>query len=441
MNLLDLPVELGILILDYLDLDAKANLYDAIDVFKKYFAPTHVRKVNFSHSSQCAPLLLQRRIFKDLSINVKELNLSCVPNITTQNVKCHLERMNNLEILDLTFTDVYLPEFIDICPNTVKDISVNFFKFPILTEPNIWDKCKRFFSEKFKKVHIVVFKLFDSDGPLIFLEQVKRLIEIKVTVTDNYKNFGTVPEGWLVPLKYNIEPECDKLSYYIKDCKITHRTARCLKGVINLNFDKYEYIFIMYLERIVVYVSPVFKDLFAEVCSDFKLKVRMKLPRNFILDGNIIFKAWNKETTVFDEKFFENIAIEYKDMFPTFLCMHSGVNLKIINAKSDWLCIDSCQDFDKMMEDVPSKITLTNFCRRAGNVLRNDNSITLNPEYSMALRNITFLRLSNVFVDDIFFFNLFLSCKDLNTLDIHMENDETVGIFRGLITQLSSVYI
>lgn len=444
MNFLDLPIEVGILILNYLDTKSKINAYNSCNGIRAFFAPCHVKKLVLSRSVIATVRTFYQEIFVDLGVHIKELDLSGVPDVTAKTLKPHIKNFIHLRTLDITFTDIYLPDLIQICPQNLKNISANFFKSPWKSKRNkIWDKCKELFkSKQFLNIHFVVFEFHDSDTPLMFLEGVPMTQDLQVTIADNYKDFWDIEdEAFALNNLDRYTINFSKLTYVFRDCRVTHKTSKYLQGVANLDFERVEYIYIMYLEKIVVFVSPVFKSVFSVNCSDLRVEVSPYLPLDFMLDGNIIFKAWNKSTTKFDGHFMKKLLLELQDYFPSYICMHGRVKMKITNAPSNWYCIDACEGFEKLIEDLPEKVTLTDFCRKDGALIRCNRPIRLTTN-SKTLSNLTFLRLSNICIRDDFFNILFSQCSRLETLDIYVEKRGRLGVFRGYTTSLSkSIHI
>lgn len=436
MNLLDLPLEVGVLIFSYLDTRSKITIYNCNSGLRKFFAPCHMKRVTLSRNVIGKVKTLKENIFVDLGKYVQELNLSCVPNLTAKELKDHISLMSNLKHLDITFTDIYLSDFVPICPEKLKKLSANFFKNPRTSRfSDTWEASKELFKERqFTKVHLIVFDLIDSEIPLTFLKEVPIIEDLKITVADNYKDFWELDEeDSPFTRDDDVEINFSKLNYVFRDCRVTHKTSKFLRGVANLDYSRLEYIFIMYLEKIVIYVSPIFRSTFMVHCSDLQVEVSYFLPQNFMLDGNIVFKAWNKETTIFDDNFFNNVSQELIDYFPTYVCMHKFLRMKVTPSPSQWFCIDDCDGFEYLITDLPEKVTLTNFCRSEGTVIRN-TPISLRLE-AQSLRSLTFLRLSNIRLKEDFFAVLFASAKRLNTLDLYVEKRGRLGRFGGLLSK------
>lgn len=437
MIFFDLPIEVGILIFNYLDIKSKINVYNSSLALRRFFAPCHFKKIVLSRSTVARANTLKQDFFVDFGQHIQELNFSGVADLSADKLRIHIPQFINLRTLDLTFTNIYLSDLPEVCPEGLKNISINFFKCPRrCVRDGIWEKCRSVFKEKlFDYVHFIIFEFLDSDTPLLFLKGLPSTRDLKITVADNYKDFWEL-EDVPLSLEDDIEVNFSKLSYLFRDCRVTHKTSKCLRGVSNLGFEKLEYIFIMYLEKIIIYISPVFRSTFFVNCSDLRVEISTYLPLDFMLDGNIIFKAWNKAMTTFDEQFFTKLTEEFKDYFPSYICMHSKIKMVVTNSPSDWYCIDSCDGFENSLEYLPNKVTLTDFCRRDGSVIRCNRPITLSPN-SETLKNLTFLRLSNICIRNDFFTILFFQCHKLTTLDIYVEKRGRLGMFRGYILSLS----
>ncbi|XP_021185204.2 uncharacterized protein LOC110372648 [Helicoverpa armigera] len=443
MNFLDLPVEVGVIIFNYLDTKTKIDVYNSSVHIREYFASgwCHLKNVILSRSTLATVKTLNDKLFVNLAEHISCLNLSGVQDLTVQNLKPHISRFVNLKSLDLTFTNIYLSDIGEVCPKTVRNIGINFFKCPSsYKNERINEKCREIFKERqFKAIHFVIFEFIVSASPLKFLNGVPLVQDLKLTVSDNYKDFFDLSHhetSYSNP--YEIETNFSKLTYLFRDCAVTHKMSAQLDGISRLNFNQLEYIFVMYLEKIAIYVSPIFSSIFPiqnymNHCNDFKLEISSYLPQNFMLDGNIIFKAWNKATTTFDDVFFKKLMLELKDYFPTYICMHNQTKMQIVKGPSNWYCIDSCENFEKKLDYVPEMVTLTDFCRRDGVVMRCRRPISLCKE-SKTIRHLTFLRINNIPLRKDFFTHLFTACPKLVTLDIYVEKH---GMIRGYTQSLS----
>ncbi|XP_052752925.1 LOW QUALITY PROTEIN: uncharacterized protein LOC128201130 [Galleria mellonella] len=427
MNFINLPIDVGVLIFNYLNTKSKINVYSSCSRLREFFAPCHVKKLVLSRSTLAVVKTLNHGLFLELGLYIQELCLSGMPDLTSENLKLHITKFPNLTTLDITFTDVYLSDFVKICPINLKNLAINFFKQPRKSKnEEIWKECRQVFeSRKFTKVHFVVFELLDSETPLMFLEGLPIVEDLKVTIADNYKkNYDSDINETVDDKIYDIN--FSQLFYVLRDCRVTHKNSKCLRGVANLDFKRIEYIFIMYLERIVIYVSPVLRHLFLGNCQDLKVEVCSQLPLDFMLDGNIIFRAWSKDIN-FNDDFMKKLLLDLKDYFPTYICMHDNAITKVINSKNDWYCIDACQSIRKVTSMI-EKLTLSDFCRVKGMVMTCERpfSFLFGPE---VVKNLSYLRLSNVYLTD--FAVLFSACSVLETLDIYVEKPETQDFCQG----------
>ncbi|XP_063619867.1 uncharacterized protein LOC134792530 [Cydia splendana] len=423
MSLLDLPTEIGTLIFTYLDIKSKINVY-SVNELKEFFAPCLMRKVNISRSTVASVNTLSSSVLQDFAVNIQDLNLSGIQDLTADKLTPYLQRCTNLKTLDVTFTRIFLSDVEHICCNSLKNISINYFKWPRKHANNdeVWKKVSDIFKrQKFEYVHFVVLEFYDSESPLKFMEDIPMTKYFKITLADNYRDYSETDEYYeSVNVEESIDINFERLCYIFRDCRVSHKTSRSLKGVSNLDYKKIEYIFIMYLETIYIYVSPIFSGMFSLCCSDLTINIYSHLPLDFILDGNIIFKAWNKAVTVFNEDFFKNVLNELTDYFPTYFCMHTKLPMNITAAPSHWYCIDSCDTFNEILDDLPENVTLTDFCRK-GSVVRWNRLVTLKSELK-SLKNITFLSLSNICAKGDFFAHIFSQCKRLYTIDVYIEN-------------------
>lgn len=439
MNFLNLPVELGVIIFNYLDTATKINVYNSCGEIRDYFASgfCHLENVVLSKSTLATVKTLNDSLFINLGEHIRDLNLSGVQDLTVENLQPHINRFVNLKFLDITFTNIYLSDIAKVCPQNLKHIAINFFKcFSNYSNESVNITCRQVFHERrFEAVHFVVFEFNVSASPLLFLKGIPPIKNLKLTVSDNYKDFVDLSRHQNCSTS-QIDVNFDKLTFVFRDCAVTHKMSRQLDGVSRLDFSQLEYIFIMYLEKIVIYVSPVFSNIFTVNCNDLKVEISSYLPQNFMLDGNIIFKAWNKLTTTFDDNFFSKLLLEFKDYFPTYVCMHSKTKIKIMNSPSNWYCIDNCDRFEKKLEDLPENVTLTDFCRRDGVVMRCRLPISISKD-SKSLSHLTFLRVNNIPLRKDFFTHLFNGCPKLATLDLYVEKH---GMIRAYTQSLDKSF-
>ncbi|XP_022834834.1 uncharacterized protein LOC111362391 [Spodoptera litura] len=431
MNFLDFPVEVGVTIFNYLDTKTKINVYNCSDQIKEYFALgcCFLTNIVLSRSTLATIKTLNEKLFLDLAEYMRNLNLSGVQDLTVQNLKPHIHRFVNLRSLDITFTNIYLSDIDEVCPTKVKNIGINFFRCPSsYMNDSISIKCRNTFKERqFEAVHLVVFEYIVTACPLLFLKGLPMVKKLKVTISGsgNLSEFY-VDEGYLLSSindpSYKIEPNFNQLTYQLNVLASPHKLSKQLEGVSRLIFSHLEYICIRHLMKIDIYVSPVLANLFTICCTGIELTVSPDLPANFMMSGYMVFKAWNKATTTFDGKFFDDVLLELKDYFPTYVCMHDQTRMQITNAPSAWFCIDYCVNFEKKIRDLPEKVTLTDFCRRDGETVRCRLPISLSWK-SETTQHLTFLSINNILLRRDFFVNLFTACPKLVTLDVYIENE------------------
>lgn len=438
MDFLNLPVEIGSKIFDYLDIKSKINVYNSCNELKEYFAIwCKIKHVVLSRSTLATVKTLEEKLFYDLGEQITELNLSGVPDLTALNLKPHIPRFVRLKYLDVTYTDIYLGDITEICPPNLKRIGINFFK--CINNYN-YDRITQeseavFIDRQIEAVHFIVLELSLSASPFKFLKDVNSIKDLKLTITDNYREFLSISnneengsEGANL-----IDINFDKLNFIARDCAVSHKLSKYLTGITHLNFKQLEFIFLMYLERIEIYVSPLFAKLFAVPCSCLKVEVTTSLPLSFMLDGNIVFKAWNKQTCSFDEPFFENLKEELKDYLPTYFCMHRNYCMKIADVPSTWFCIDKCVNIEKV-PNLPDKVTLTDFCRCDGAIIESRYPIGIS-KTSNALQNLTYLGINNISIRSMFFRVLFQQCPKLVTLNVYVENPGIVQTYMQSLSQ------
>uniref|UniRef100_A0A2H1VHG5 SFRICE_019916 n=1 Tax=Spodoptera frugiperda TaxID=7108 RepID=A0A2H1VHG5_SPOFR len=430
MNFLEFPVEIGVTIFNYLDTKTKINVYNCSEQIKEYFALgcCFLTNIVLSRSTLATVKTLNEKLFLDLAEYIRNLNLSGVQDLTVQNLKPHIHRFVNLKSLDITFTNIYLTDIEEVCPAKVKNIGINFFRCPSsYRNDSNKVRCRNTFKERqFEAVHLVVFEYIVTACPLLFLKGLPMIKKLKVTISgsgnmsDVYADVGDLLLS--INDRYEIEPNFNQLTYQLNVLASPHRLSKQLEGVSRLIFSQLEYICIRHLTKIDIYVSPIFINLFTICCTGVEVTVSPDLPPNFTMGGYVVFKAWNKATTKFDKKFFDKVLLELKDYFPTYVCMHNQTRMQLTNAPSSWFCIDHCVNFEKKISDLPEKVTLTDFCRLDGEIMRGRMPISLSWKSEVTHR-LTFLSINNILLRRDFFVNLFTVCPKLVTLDVYIENE------------------
>ncbi|XP_045761328.1 uncharacterized protein LOC123864746 [Maniola jurtina] len=402
MNLINLPPEIWITVINYLDTKSKLNLYNTSLKVRGFFVPINFKNISLSRSTLATIRSLKLDLFLDVAKHVHELNLSGVPDITPAALEPCMKNFKNLITLDVTFTSICLSDLGKICPKTLRNIHINFFKRPKTCYVEFrekWDCAKQVFTEQqFINVHFIVFHFMSSFFPLLFLNELPRIEYLKVDVMDAHKYYL---EGEYYPEKLtNIN--FSRLRYSFYNCHAA------LKQQLQIDFEKVEYICMTYSKKIVIYVSPIFKHLFPNN-SILTVKVKNILPSS-VIQENAIFHAWNKSTTTFDEKLFKSILEDYKDCFPMYICMHNILRRDKINVSTNWYCLDESNSFEKIVKYNAKKVTCTDKMT-IPTLIKFD-------EWDR-IRNITFLRISNLYFGEDSILLLFSNCKRIVTLDIY----------------------
>ncbi|CAB3233060.1 unnamed protein product [Arctia plantaginis] len=195
MDFLNLPVEIGSKIVEYLDIKSKINVYNSCDELKDFFATwCNIKSVVLSRSTLATVKTLEEKLFSDLGQQIIELNLSGVPDLTAEKLKPYIPRFARLKCLDVTFTDIYLGDISEICPQNLKKIGINYFKcFNNYTYDKITEESKAVFKDRqIESVHFIVMELSLSASPFKFLKDVNSIKDLKLTIADNYKEFLSI---------------------------------------------------------------------------------------------------------------------------------------------------------------------------------------------------------------------------------------------------------
>ncbi|XP_061707976.1 uncharacterized protein LOC133518319 [Cydia pomonella] len=290
-----------------------------------------------------------------------------------------------------------------------------------------------FKKQKFEKVHFILLQFQELELPIKFMENIPLTKDLKITLADRCRHCHSMSCEEYEPftdLGGELYNNFEKLSYIFRYChrisERNHRPFNWLGGITNLKYRQIEYIFIMHSNGIIhICVSPKIGEIFKpNSCCNLGIHVQSQLLVNFNIRGNIVFKAWNVNLTVFDDDFFNKLVFELTDYFPTYVCMHRKTKTNIIQSPSNWYCIDSCDTFDGFVDNIPENVTLTDVCRK-GHLAEWDQPITQKIELGL-FKNIKFLSVKNVLLKDDFFGHLFSQCEKLHTLDVFVKNRDTL---------------
>lgn len=116
MIFFDFPIEICVLIINYLDVTSKINLYNASKSLRKLFAPCHVKRLVLSRSRMATAKTLGEEFCLSLGSYIQDLNLSGLQDLTVTTLKLSILKMHNLQTLDVTFTNIFLSGlFIEMC--------------------------------------------------------------------------------------------------------------------------------------------------------------------------------------------------------------------------------------------------------------------------------------------------------------------------------------
>lgn len=321
MSLVDLPEEILLIIIRQLDTISILNFYNAVSkqLRDRLCMPGIVKQCKFSMNSLATVKSLKLDFTKSVSGNLQELNMRGVHNMTKTALVQALKKMKNLKTLDVSYTNINvldLPEMYQVCP-TIKNLTIDFHSPPILPDERI-----ETFRNIFKNMEKVFFvgslaNLLFSSVPLFMLQGIHfDVIHFTVAKLDkNFPVFSTVTEK-VSPLHFNHFCVC-YLNWVFPS---VYRQNPLSKFKFNFGFP-YAFILIAFeLGSCRVICSEMFREFFQ---GRFYIDVD---PANYFeadmiihpvgKHTNLILLVWNKETTQFDDEFYQKLFSRVADCFP-----------------------------------------------------------------------------------------------------------------------------
>ncbi|CAH0592499.1 unnamed protein product [Chrysodeixis includens] len=450
MELLDLPEEILIMIVRKLDLITLMNVYETCTRLRNIVCVQNIIQHGHLSMNRTATVnTIMSLFFRSISSHLSTLNLSGVPDLFKTKLFAALRRLRRLKTLDITYTNLHMLDFVEIheiCP-TIKNISINFaFGLPgqVTLPESAINQCQDVF-EHMDNVHFVgsISNLLYSKLVLYVLQKAK-LDTLKFSVAELDGVFTVITEyknrfHLAIPLDIYDIPELNRFTVYILNWKSTstYESVYRFPVLSAIEYHKYEFFIVYMINPIAyaVYATPVFKEFFED---NFGVTPTSVTDENRHLVGNVAIMLWNKETTTFNESFFQKLYKDLKQYFPKQYSTRSADMFTVQN--NDWVCI--VPEDARAAKEAREGIVYQDFKRRriARPALKLDYndafetvdevelSLIFNTHIARAvtlsyngsyLRKLTFLNLcGQVTYHSEFFKVLFYTCKKLVTLSL-----------------------
>ncbi|XP_004925986.1 uncharacterized protein LOC114243967 [Bombyx mandarina] len=355
--LLNLPAEMIILIIKYLDTPTVYNIYNTCKPLREIITQGVVKNLKFSLNILSTADSLKTDFFKAVAYSLKDLSLSGMHDLTKTKLIQAVRHLKSLQTLDVTYTDISICDLLDIhplCP-TVKNIAINYIFGKLgMTRmtPEFIEACQNLLA-KFENIHFVgsSINLMYSNFSIHVLNKTK-LQSLKYTIsecdyvcTTDVSNYSYKEPMMMVP--------CRVLFITIlnwKDLNSYYGTTVQQHLLSKIDLTKYEYCIIT-MTRVRYYniygselIRGFFERYFNIAAKDF-----FEDPQT-PLNGNMSMIFWEKEKNVFNEALFQKLFKQLQEYFPSF------INDKVRRKTIDWYYIEP--DGSKLETERPKKAGL-----------------------------------------------------------------------------------
>lgn len=438
---MDLPEEVIIMIAKKMDFWSLCNMYNSCKLFRNILTLRGVVSQCHMSANQVATVnTLKLNFFKAISNHLLVLNMRGLHDITKTKVLPALKKLKHLKVLDISFTNLNIIDLMAIhsaCP-TLTDITIDYKFGPgsvQVTEYTL-QQCQ-FLFEHFKNVHFMgsLDNLLSSMLVLHILKKSK-LDKLQFSVIE-----ANNPHTTLVT-KTHTECETLHFSHFAAYLLVNWRAKRLDETLDNfpviskIQLKKYEYciIYTLKLRRHMpsVYATPLFKEFFSE---RFNIDIRSTQEYESEGKGNAALLVWNKETTKFDDIFFQKLYTRLKPCFPFYYKILSDVSCP---KNYDWIFINPrLTDLPENTDVLPEKkrkTSVNNVEFDYDDLLKDKDKVQLSIIFSPSLiisaslpydgqyfSKITFLSLCGAIkYNSDFFLNLFEWCNNLVTLSVEL---------------------
>ncbi|KAF9816255.1 hypothetical protein SFRURICE_003806 [Spodoptera frugiperda] len=336
-HITDVPEEVLIMIVKMLDLPDQQNLYNTSQYFRYLLPNCGITKCTMSMNKMATMNTLKTNIFKSISANLLELNMQGVPDL--KSVKLVLpafKRLKRLKTLDISYTNLNIPdleEIVKVCPS-LKNIAVNFVfgRSPIIKiDEKSFMEYQQLFNQ-FENIHFVgsLTNLLLSRTVVYMLEKAK-LDTLKLSAVE-FDHMNTALVDRFTPC---VAPSFNHLSLFLVDwrAKRTYDFLRNFPIIAALDLKDYEFFVIstVHIHDVTVCASP---KLCAFFTKHFNVKVESVTDHTRNLVGNVALMMWKRETTQFDDIFFNRL---YKRVKPYFPFYYKEPSQAICPPDYDWI--------------------------------------------------------------------------------------------------------
>ncbi|XP_060806792.1 uncharacterized protein LOC132903191 [Amyelois transitella] len=326
MSLETLPLEILGIIARKLDTKSAHNLYEACQHARDAISvPGTIKECQFSLNTLATAQSLRSHFFLDIASNLKVLNLSGVHDLTKTSLKQAVRRLNNLTSLDVSYTNIVLPDYIDIYKMmpALKSLAINY---------DYGEEC--YFSQELyyafqdsfknlKNLHFVgtAFELLALDVPLWLLSKAD-LDCLTFTMITKKVELPIPPWGQFKKHDYSILEKISCLKLFFMPALIHDYIY---DGTL---FDHFDIINNDHVE-VLAFQSRMPNLLFATpllgrfIRKKFQTMVLRLADLKSMRNGDVAFMFWNKKSTRFDDKFFSRLTSVVNDYMPH--RFHSGV--------------------------------------------------------------------------------------------------------------------
>lgn len=469
MSLETLPDEILIIIFKQLDLRSLQSVYLSCARFRSLTSKYgYVKSCDLTLSVMAKAEKLKSPFFRDISKNIQQLNLSGLRNLNKTALLPAIKKLEVLNELDVTYTNITLTNFIDIfkaCPS-IKDISINFHfgKQEQLTEESSFHPYQEVF-ENMLNVHFVcnVDILMCSPLPGLVLQKAK-LKKLQYTVIDcdddEFHSFNNLVADDGVPINFDqfvSKMSCTK--FQLTATRMSHpfplqygsykiyKYMTQMHPFGSIDFDKYEVLVLTTKHSSkspnCCYATSTFES-FLKNCSllhpttkiNFKLIVDKSYYNHIQLFGNVCVMLWNKSNTNFDDKFFSDLWCSLKPFFPCYFDSKSNTPIAYNYDLFVTLPYDTDEEKEQDLKDMEDskrkRIAMPCSILNFDNVFKEQKTVKLSILFEISiikavslsassdyLKKLTFLSLSGqVRYGANFYDILFRCCDNLTTLSV-----------------------
>ncbi|CAH0695245.1 unnamed protein product [Spodoptera exigua] len=336
-HITDVPEEILFMIVKLLDLPAQQNLYNTSQYFRYLLSNCGISQCSMSMNKMATVNVLKRNFFKTISANLLELNMQGVPDLNS--IKLILpafKRLKRLKTLDISYTNLNIPDLLEIvkvCPS-LKDVTVNFVfgRSPIIRiDEKTLTEYQDLFSH-FENVHFVgsLTNLLLSRTVAYMLEKAK-LDTIKLSAVE----FDHMNTSLVERFTACVGPSFNHLALFLVDwrAKRTYDFLRNFPVIAALDLKDYEFFVIstVHIHDVSVSASPKLCEFFTK---HFNVKVETVTDYTRNLVGNVALMIWKRETTEFDDIFFNRLYKRVKPFFPFY---YKEPSQAICPPNYDWI--------------------------------------------------------------------------------------------------------